>query len=244
MYTPIRSERLFQDIVRQIEERILRGELCPGDRLPTERELAVQFGVSRTAVREAARALAQKGLLEMRPGRGTFVVDQTSRMARETLSLLLRYRPANGLHELLEVRELFEPEIAALAAERVTSEELEALQSLVAHMDRSLSDIESFVAADDDFHRLLVQSSGNSLMVRVFEPIVDLLREQRIRVGYTPDGPRHGQFHHRHILAALFERSAEGARAAMRAHLVQVRRDIAVAAAEGKPVAVVREQGG
>src|SRR5260370_26550 len=75
MYTPIQSVRVFEQVAEQIEKRILDGELRSGDRLPTERHLAEQFHVSRTAVREAMKILAQKGLVDMRPGRGTIVID-------------------------------------------------------------------------------------------------------------------------------------------------------------------------
>ena len=78
MYTPIQSSKVFEQIAQQIEERILSGELQSGDRLPTERELSQQFHASRTAVREAMKTLAQRGLVDMRPGRGTIVIDGTS----------------------------------------------------------------------------------------------------------------------------------------------------------------------
>lgn len=225
MQTPIRSERLYEDIVRQIEDRVMSGDLRPGDRLPTERELAQQFGVSRTAVRDAARSLAQKGLLEMRPGRGTFIVDQMSQTMRQTLDMVMRHRPASGIQELLEVRELLEPEIAALAAQRVSGEGLEALRTLVVRMEQSLDDIEGFVAANDVFHRMLTHSTGNSFIIRVIEPIVDMLRRQRSRSGFIADGPRRAQVHHRRIMAALMERDPDAVREAMRAHLVQIRQD-------------------
>ncbi len=83
MYTPIQSVKVFEQIAEQIEKRILNGELRSGDRLPTERDLAEQFHASRTAVREAMKILAQKGLVEMRPGRGTIVIDGAPRSHAE-----------------------------------------------------------------------------------------------------------------------------------------------------------------
>jgi DNA-binding FadR family transcriptional regulator len=225
MQTPVRGERLYEDIVRQIEDRVMSGDLRPGDRLPTERELAQQFGVSRTAVRDAARSLAQKGLLEMRPGRGTFIVDQMTQSMRETLDLVMRHRPASGVQELLEVRELLEPEIAALAAQRVSGEGLEALRSLVLRMEQSLDDVDAFVAANDVFHRMLTHSTGNSFIIRVIEPIIDMLRRQRATSGFVADSPRRAQVHHRRIMAALLDRNPAEVREAMRAHLVQIRED-------------------
>src|SRR5574337_2129858 len=95
MYTPIRATRVYEQIAEQIEKRILSGELRSGDRLPTERELSEQFRASRTAVREAMKTLAQKGLVDMRPGRGTIVIDGTSQAMQYSLGLLLRLGPAD-----------------------------------------------------------------------------------------------------------------------------------------------------
>src|SRR5260221_8104688 len=106
MYQAIQSERLYEKIVEQIEQRILAGELKVGDQLPSERELGDQFQVSRTAVREAVKALREKGLLEVRPGRGTFVTNGTSRAARNSLGLMMRIDQAEGSRDLVEVREI------------------------------------------------------------------------------------------------------------------------------------------
>ncbi|HET7089537.1 MAG TPA: GntR family transcriptional regulator, partial [Anaerolineae bacterium] len=86
-YTPIQAQRLYERIAQQVEQRLLTGDLKIGDRLPPERELAEQFGVSRTAVREAVKALRQRGLVEVQPGRGTFLTDGTSQAVRHSLDL-------------------------------------------------------------------------------------------------------------------------------------------------------------
>src|SRR5215831_1861530 len=122
MYTPIQSLKVFEQITIQIEQKILSGTLRSGDRLPTERELAEQFHASRTAVREAMKILAQKGLVDMRPGRGTVVIDETSQAMRHSLGLMIRVGQAGSESNLVEVREILEPEIAALAALRATDE--------------------------------------------------------------------------------------------------------------------------
>src|ERR1700726_262664 len=113
-YTPIHSNKVYEQIAKQIEQRILSGELRTGDRLPTERELAEQFHASRTAVREAMKSLAQKGLVDMRPGRGTIVIDGTTQAVRHSLDLMMKFGQAGDSTNLVEVRGIFEPEIAAL----------------------------------------------------------------------------------------------------------------------------------
>src|SRR3972149_8378282 len=122
VYTPIQSGRLYEKIVEQIEQRILSGDLKTGDRLPAERELCEQFGVSRTAVREAVKALSEKGLADVQPGRGTFITNGSSRAMRYSLGMLGKFGRAKGSSDLVEVREMFEPEIAALAASRADDE--------------------------------------------------------------------------------------------------------------------------
>lgn len=226
MYTPVQLGRLYEQIVEQIEERILSGELQEGDRLPTERELAEQFEVSRTAVREAINALVQRGLVDARPGRGTFVVYGTPQALKHSLGLMMRIGQTGKSADLVEVRELLEPEIAALAATRATEEHIAAMQQAVETMDATLDDADAFIAADDRFHLALAEGTQNPLILMLLDPIVELLHEQRIRVSLVSDGPERGQYHHKQILDAIIRRNSEAAREAMRAHLRQVREDI------------------
>src|SRR5512137_2609234 len=126
MYKIVRTSRLYEQIVQQVEESIQKGALKPGNQLPPERELAEQFAVSRTAVREAVKALREKGLIEIRPGRGTFITNGTNGVMRQSLNLLMRLDSGIGSVNLVEVREILEPGIAALAATRIAVENLDA----------------------------------------------------------------------------------------------------------------------
>jgi GntR family transcriptional repressor for pyruvate dehydrogenase complex len=224
-YEAIRAIRLYEKIVEQIEQRILAGDLKVGDSLPPERLLADQFRVSRTAVREAVKALTEKGLVEVRPGKGTFVTNGTSQAVRFSLDRLVRIGQEDGTRDLVEVREILEPEIAALAALRASADQVERLERAVATMDAALADAEIFIEADLDFHLALADASQNSLIPTLITPIVGLLREQRIKIFHVRGGPERGQMHHKRILAAVLRRDASGAREAMRAHLLQVRND-------------------
>ncbi len=224
-YTPIQAERLYERIAQQVEQRLLTGDLKVGDRLPPERELAEQFGVSRTAVREAVKALRQKGLVEVQPGRGTFITNGTSRAVRHSLDLLMKIGGADGSANLVEVREIIEPEIAALAATRATEEHVAAMREAVATMDTALQDPDTFIEADLDFHLALAEATQNALIPTLIDSIVDLLREQRARIFRVEGGPQRGQFHHKRILDTIVRRDPEAAREAMRAHLRQVRED-------------------
>jgi len=229
MYTPIHSAKVFERIAEQIEQQILRGDLRNGDRLPTERELAERFHVSRTAVREAMKALAQKGLVDMRPGRGTIVIDGTSQALRNSLGLMLRVGHPESARDLVEVREILEPEIAALAAARACEQDIIDLQTAVDLMDSNIADVDGFISADNDFHRILARATQNVLIIPLMEPIMSLLSEQRQEIFGVDGGPQRGQIHHKEVLEAVRHHDPDVAREAMRAHLRQVRTDVAAA---------------
>ena len=225
MYKIVRSSRLYEQIVQQVEESIHKGGLKPGDQLPPERELAQQFGVSRTAVREAVKALREKGLVEAYPGRGTFVTDGTSHAIRQSLDRMIRIGQPEGSTYLAEVREILEPEIAALAATRADAEDLASMREAVDIMDETKRDSDAFIEADLDFHLALAEAAANPLILSLIDSIVGLLREQRMRIFQVEGGPERGQYHHKRILEAVERHDSLGAREAMKAHLRQVRED-------------------
>jgi GntR family transcriptional repressor for pyruvate dehydrogenase complex len=225
VYKLVRTSRLYEQIVQQIEESILKGDLKPGDQLPAERELAQHFGVSRTAVREAVKALREKGLVEAYSGRGTFITDGTSQAVRQSLDLMVKIGQPEGSTHLAEVRAILEPEIAALAASRAQESDLATMREAVAMMDRAGQDPDAYIEADLDFHLALAEAASNPLILSLLDSIVGLLREQRLKIFTVAGGPERGQFHHKRILEAMERRDPERVREAMKAHLEQVRED-------------------
>ena len=225
MYKIVQSSRLYEQIVEQIEQSVQKGDLKPGDQLPAERELAEQFGVSRTAVREAVKALREKGLVEAYPGKGTFITSGSSNPMRQSLDRMMRSAQVDATSSLVEVREILEPEIAALAAVRATEENLNSLREAVAVMDAAKRDPDAYIEADLDFHLELAEAAANPLILSLIDSIIGVLREQRMRIFEVDGGPDRGQCHHKKILEAVEHQDAPGAREAMRAHLRQVRED-------------------
>lgn len=225
MYKLVRTSRLYEQIVQQIEESIVKGSLKPGDQLPPERELAQRFGVSRTAVREAVKALREKGLVEAFSGRGTFITDGTTHAVRQSLDLMVKIGQPEGSTHLAEVRSILEPGIAALAATRIQESELATMREAVAVMERSSHDPDAYIEADLDFHLALAEAAANPLILTLLDSIVGLLREQRLRIFNVPGGPQRGQVHHKRILQAVEQHDAVSAHEAMREHLEQVRED-------------------
>ena len=193
--------------------------------MPAERELAEQFGVSRTAVREAVKALREKGLVEAYPGKGTFITSGSSNPMRQSLDRMMRSAQVDATSSLVEVREILEPEIAALAAVRATEENLNSLREAVAVMDAAKRDPDAYIEADLDFHLELAEAAANPLILSLIDSIIGVLREQRMRIFEVDGGPDRGQYHHKKILEAVEHQDAPGAREAMRAHLRQVRED-------------------
>jgi len=225
LYKAIQSSRLYEQIVQQIEESIRKGDLTEGSQLPAERDLATQFGVSRTAVREAIKALQEKGLVDAFPGRGTFVTNGTSNSMRRSLDRIIKSDEPDGWGYLVEVREILEPEIAALAAQRAEDQDIATMQEAVNVMDQAGRDADAFIEADLDFHLALAEAAANPIVLSLIDSIVGLLREQRLRIFRIGGGPERGQHHHKRILDAIKRHDAPGARAAMQAHLRQVRED-------------------
>jgi GntR family transcriptional repressor for pyruvate dehydrogenase complex len=230
-YTTVQTSRLYEQIVQQIEDSIMKGTLKPGDQLPAERELALQFGVSRTAVREAVKALREKGLCEAFSGRGTFITDGTNQSIRESLDRMIKIGQPEGSLQLAEVRAILEPEIAALAAVRIEEGHINALRDAYAEMDRKRNDPDGFIEAELDVHLALAEGAANPVILALIDSIVGVLREQRLRIFNIKGGPDRGQLHHLRILQAIEQHDPAKAREAMRAHLEQVRQDAQIASA-------------
>ncbi len=149
---------------------------------------------------------------------------------RDSLGLIMRLGAADNSNNLMEAREIIEPEIAALAAERAGDEDMATLRSAVATMDNALDDADAFIEADLGFHLALARATKNMRSSPLLDPIVGLLREHRKQIFMNRGAPQ-GQYHHKRILNAVAKHEPEAARRAMRAHLRQVRTDGKAAAA-------------
>ncbi len=224
MFKKVHRETTLSGMVSdQIQRLIVESQLQPGDRLPAERDLAIQFGVSRTVVREAVRGLAAKGLLKVSPGRGgTTVRRPTADAVTQSMALYLRAgRRSPEYENLSEVRRTLEVEIAGLAAQRRGEDDLIQLRNNLAETERLLEDREGFIQLDLAFHALLAKSTQNDLWILLLDTLTDLMQDGR-RLGYTVPGTAERAFgHHKNIFAQIERGEADGAREAMRAHLTQ-----------------------
>ena len=215
---PIKSTRIYEAIVRQVKAMIAEGRLKSGDQLPPERDLAEKFVVSRTSVREALRALESLGLIEIRPGEGTFVREVSVERLIEPLALvMLSQREAIG--ELFEARGLIEPSIAAFAARRATPHDIEEMSRILEDQAKEVAAGRTGLQQDAEFHSAIAAAAHNRAISRLVHGIMDLLTQSREESLSTPGRPTRSHESHRRILAAIAGRDEEGARAAMLDHL-------------------------
>lgn len=217
-----REVGLADRVVAHITAQLLDGTLPRGTRVPPERVLAEQFGVSRTVIREAVRTLVSKGLMETRGGSGTYVRAPDAAMAAESMSLLLRLNHANTpipYEKIHEVRRMLEVEIAALAAKRATPEAIATLEAEIERLRGARHDREAFVSSDVAFHAALAAATGNELFPVLLNSIADVMAEVRF-LGFTvPGGFESAVTFHERLLAAVRAGDAPAAVRAMKEHL-------------------------
>ena len=220
---PIKSTRIYQQIVRQVKQMIAEGRLKSGDQLPPERDLAEKFVVSRTSVREALRALESLGLIEIRPGEGTFVREVSIESLIEPLALVMTSQ-REAIHELFEARRLLEPAIAALAAGRATPEEIQEMERILEGQAKEIAAGRTGLAQDAAFHTAIGTAAHNRAITRIAHAVMDLLAQSREESLNTPGRPTRSHQDHRRILAAIAARDERLARKAMLDHLEAVER--------------------
>lgn len=231
--------RLYERVAAELAASIASGLYAVGRRLPAERELAQMFSVSRPTVREAIIALELDGLVEVRTGSGVYVLARHPKGGKPGATDV-------GPFELLEARHGFESEACALAAVRISDEELDRLEALAVEMDAEADrDFARAEEVDRRFHLLIAAASQNSVVLstitglwdaRARSPQYQLLAAKAHAAGV---GPRTDE--HREIVAALRSRQPEAARRAMRQHLARVLESL-LAATEVQEVERARAQ--
>lgn len=230
-FARIASQRIYQQIVDQISRLIQEGTLKPGDRLPSERQLAEEFGVSRPAVREALSALGLTGLVEVRHGEGTFVRSTSEEGLVHSMALFLTLERHEAMgRELLEIRTALEAESAFLAAQRSEADDLQALEEALREMESAMNQGELGAEADWKFHRALASASGNGLLLQIMQMLTESMQESlklyRERLLRIPGMNQMLFDEHRGIFAAIQDRQPELARDRMHNHILRVQRTL------------------
>ena len=207
-----------ETIVEHVRERLERGELRPGDRLPPERALALQTGVSRSSVRVGLRALSTMGIIQSRHGSGTFIADGPPTLETAPLHFLA------ALHgftrdEMFEARRMIEVGVAALSATRATGEQIAAIAEEVTSMFASLDNPQDFLRHDIRFHQAVAAACGNPILASLVEMLSQVFYERRRATVSRARDFRESAEMHRRIYMAIRQRDSVAARDAMDRHL-------------------------
>jgi GntR family transcriptional regulator, transcriptional repressor for pyruvate dehydrogenase complex len=217
----VTRDALPDQIAARLIELIREQRLRSGDRLPPERELAASMGVSRSSLREALRALSMIGVVDMRHGDGTYLSSLEPASLMRGVGLVLELSES-GMEELFEARKLVEPGLAALAAERIDTSMLMALQHCVEQSEHSVGDHEKFMRADLQLHDLIARAAGNAILCRLIDSIHSLGIASRRTTTAIPGVELRTVADHREIVDALAARDPERAHRAMLTHLENV----------------------
>ena len=221
----LQGQRLHESIVQRFHRLIQQGTLKHGAKLPAERVLAEQLKVGRSSVREAIRTLELQGLVVSKHGSGTFIntqnLDAVATLMTSDLSAGLDMGETQ-LRDIFEVRHLLEPQLAALAAQRATPEDVERLAGILDEQQRQIIEGETGVDADTEFHFALATATHNIALVKVVSAVEDVLQQSRDQSLQQPGRPERSLASHRQILEMIRAGDYLGAREAMEHHLTAV----------------------
>jgi GntR family transcriptional repressor for pyruvate dehydrogenase complex len=240
---PERRGKVTEEIVRAIQARIARGQLKPGEQLPPERQLAELFQASRGSIREALRALELSGLILSRQGGGNFVAQSLPSALTVPLGHYLE-RQRHNLIDLYEAREMLEPRLAFLAAERASRAALERLRQALERQQRELESADASAAYDADraFHQAIAEAAGNQTFIKLHNYLSDLVSESRREAIDNAARRTQALVDHRGIYEAIASGDGPAASAAMLQHLRTVK-DILVEALAAYQQALARLPG-
>lgn len=227
---PIKTRRIYEQIVDQIKNLITKGDLHPGDKLLSERELAEHLNVSRASVREALRSLEIMGLLDIRPGEGTYIRQANLNTIIEPLALLFLLEQ-DKTRELMEVRKGLEVEAVGLAAERAEPEDIHAMERALAEMERDILMNNSGERADLKFHFALAEASHNAILVRLMNTVHDSMSKtlqttRQLWIVNTAGTPERLLEEHMAIYLAVKTNNKKIARQLMYDHLIKVEQEL------------------
>ena len=220
-FQAVRKVKVYEGVARQIERLISEGSLKPGDKLPSERELAEMFRVSRSSLRDGIRKLELLGLVEARHGEGTIVRDLSAdSLVSPIASMLVRKRQL--VAELLDVRKMLEPPLAGRAATNASVDDIVHLADILRRQGEKVRRGELAIEEDSEFHYNIARAARNSVIMKVLDVLMGLLRKTRERSLQVGGRLQRSFAGHRRILRAIERRDAAAAEAAMRRHLEQI----------------------
>jgi GntR family transcriptional regulator, transcriptional repressor for pyruvate dehydrogenase complex len=221
IFHPIKSTKVYEQVIDQIKQMVIDGSLKKGDKLPSERELVDNLEVSRTSVREAIRSLQIMGLVECRQGEGNFIKQNFENTLLEPISIMFMLQESNP-EEILEVRKIIEIETVALAVRRINEDELEDLKR-IADLFKVCKDENKNVKYDKEFHYKIAKAAGNLLIINILNAMSSLmdafLKDARKKILVDENNLIVLANQHELIYKAIRDGDAERASLEMRKHL-------------------------
>ena len=224
MFKSVKHIKVSDEIVQQVKTLISQGRLKPGDRLPPERELVKEFGVSRPSLREALNSLVGMGFLEVR-GKRTFIKSVASESMQNPLSLLIK-ADTQKIFDLIEVRKAVEAMGAFHAAQRASEEDVKQLEGIIEEMRKAFEEGQFWEKQDADFHLGIAQATHNTIQAHVMSTIYDLLRESVARVFKDRSKVKKLLDQHYRIFSAIKSHSPDKARERTLDHLNYVESEV------------------
>ncbi|NWF92446.1 MAG: FadR family transcriptional regulator [Syntrophaceae bacterium] len=225
MFQTIRPKRASDEIVNQIKGLISEGKLKPGDRLPPERQLVKEFGVSRPTLREALNSLVAMGFLEVKQARRTFVKSVISERIEDPLSRIIK-TDTQKIFDLIEVRKAMESWASFQAAQRAMDEDIKRLEEIIVEMTKAFDEGRSWEKEDADFHLAIAQATHNTIQTHLMSTIYGLLRESVARVFTDREKVKKLIRQHYQIFDAIKNRSPNKARRKTLEHLNYVESEV------------------
>ena len=214
--TTVRGNRVYDNIFEELQQRIRQGDWLPGDRIPSITQLAKELQVGAGTIREALRSLQSIGLIKIEHGSGVYITG-----ARPSTELSSHFQKVGDglLLALAETRRILEPELASLAAERGTDEELTEIEGLVRQMEEEDKNGNDFAELDVLFHRQIAHAARNPILYQTMEGVSDLFLESRRAILLDPNALLRALRYHALIAEALRLRNAGQARLLMQGHM-------------------------
>jgi GntR family transcriptional repressor for pyruvate dehydrogenase complex len=212
------------EAILRIKEMLLSGQLGPGDRLPPEKELSEELGLSRNSLREAVKALALIRVLDVRRGDGTYVTSLEPRLLLEAMTFVVDLHQDGSVLDLFQVRRILEPAAAAMAARKASPADIDRLEAILAEVDAEPS-VEDLVAHDLKFHGFITDLSGNPYLSSLLESLSGSTLRARIWRGLTEENSVERTLaEHRAIVDAMASGDADLVRSCITVHISGVER--------------------
>lgn len=217
MLSPVKNTRIYEIVMEQIKDIVKKGELKSGDKLPSERDLCERLQVSRTSVREALKSLQMIGLIESKHGGGNYINGNFENSLFEPLSIMFLLLGSKS-EDVLELRKMIEPQTAALAAEKITKEQLAELKEIMDELN-STSDVEACVSLDKKFHYKIAQASGNLLISTIMFSVSSLIEKYIENSNVYTSNEALVKAQHEEIFEALEANDSAAAMTIVKKHL-------------------------